>query len=118
MRLEDYFDFIQPDVIRLKGHRLGIEDILVLYDEGYTPEQISLEYPGLELEKIYATITYYWHNKQMVDDYLKRLDKLVADSVARQAKQTQPDVVQRIRKLQQTYVEATMVFPKSEVICS
>ena len=25
MQLEDYFDFLAPDDIRIKGHRIGIE---------------------------------------------------------------------------------------------
>ena len=27
MRLQDYLDFLDPHVIRLKGHRIGLEDI-------------------------------------------------------------------------------------------
>jgi hypothetical protein len=30
MQLEQYFDFLAPDDIRIKGHRIGIES--VLYD--------------------------------------------------------------------------------------
>jgi hypothetical protein len=28
MKLEDYFDFLAPDDIRLKAHRIGIDDVL------------------------------------------------------------------------------------------
>jgi len=28
MKLEDYFEFLSPDDIRLKGHRIGIDDVL------------------------------------------------------------------------------------------
>ena len=31
MQLEDYFDFLAPDDIRVKGHRIGIEDVLYEY---------------------------------------------------------------------------------------
>ena len=72
MHLEDYFDFSSPDVIRIKGHRIGIEHILELYKEGYSPEMIALEFPGLSLEKIHATITYYLHNQAEVDAYIQR----------------------------------------------
>ncbi len=71
MRLEDYFDYGE-DVIRIKGHRIAIEHVLELYMEGYSPEQIAQEYPGLSLEKIHATITYYLHNKVEIDSYLER----------------------------------------------
>jgi len=71
MQLEDYFDFLAPDDIRLKGHRIGIETIL--YDfifQSRRPEQIVRTYPTLTLEEVYATITYYYHNKKAVDQYL------------------------------------------------
>lgn len=100
MQLEDYFTFLGPDTIRLKGHRLGIEDILELYDAGYSPEQIALEFPGLSLEQIHATITYYWHNREEVEAYLSRLDKLVAASIREEAHGEAPDVVKRLRSLQ------------------
>jgi hypothetical protein len=28
MQIEDYFDFLSPDDIRIKGHRIGIESVL------------------------------------------------------------------------------------------
>ncbi len=31
MRLEDYFDVLAPNDIRLRGHRIGIETILSDY---------------------------------------------------------------------------------------
>jgi hypothetical protein len=47
MRLEDYFDFLAPDDIRLKGHRIGIDDVLYYYLEGYAPEEIAAHLPTL-----------------------------------------------------------------------
>jgi uncharacterized protein (DUF433 family) len=73
MQLEDYFDFLSPDDIRIKGHRIGIDNILEYFLQGYTPEEIGVNYPGLSLEKIYATITYYLHNRAEVDAYLVSL---------------------------------------------
>ncbi|MEB3883367.1 DUF433 domain-containing protein [Lyngbya sp. CCY1209] len=75
MQLEDYLEFIDPDEIRLKGHRIGIEDIIKYYLDGYTPEQILQELPTLNLEKIYAAIAYYLHNRFLLDAYLLRLWK-------------------------------------------
>ncbi len=43
MRLEDYFDFLGPDDIRLKGSRVGIESVLYEYIyRNKTAEQISI----------------------------------------------------------------------------
>lgn len=71
MRLEDYFEFLAPNDIRLKGTRVGIETIL--YDfihRSQSPEAIAARYSSLTLEQVYATITYYFHNRDAVDAYL------------------------------------------------
>lgn len=71
MQLEDYFDFLRPDDIRVKGTRVGIETIL--YDFIHrcrTPEEIAQSYPSVTLEQIYATILYYIHNKEVVSTYI------------------------------------------------
>ncbi len=31
MQLEDYFDFLAPNDIRIKGHRIGIETVVYEY---------------------------------------------------------------------------------------
>ncbi len=51
MQLEDYFDFLAPNDIRLKGDRIGIETILFDYLDGLTPEEIALRYPTLSQEE-------------------------------------------------------------------
>ena len=73
MQLEDYFIFLSEDDIRIKGHRIGIDNILFYFLEGYTPEEIKSIYPDLSLEKIYATFTYYFHNQKAIDAYLNRI---------------------------------------------
>ena len=50
MQVEDYFEFIKPDDIRIKGHRLGIEHVLE-EQEGYLyPILASPRYLALSLE--------------------------------------------------------------------
>ena len=75
VKLEDYFEFQSADEIRIKGHRIGIEDVLKYYLSGYNPEEVKNELPSLNLEKIHATITFYLHNKLQIDKYLQRLEK-------------------------------------------
>ena len=70
LQLEEYFEFLTPNDIRIKGTRIGIET--VLYDFIYrsrTPENIVAAYPSLNLEQVYATITFYMHNKEKVTAY-------------------------------------------------
>ena len=71
MRLEDYFDFLASDDIRLKGHRIGIESVLYEYVyRAQTAEEIASLFPTLSLDQIYATILYYLRNKEQVQAYL------------------------------------------------
>src|SRR5438034_8209359 len=71
MLLEDYFDFLAPDDIRIRGHRIGIETILYEYiHRARTPEEIQREYTTLALDEVYATILYYLRNREAVDAYL------------------------------------------------
>ena len=75
MQLDDYFEFLHPDDIRIKGHRIGIDNVLYYYLEGYTPEEMAAQFPTLNIEQIYATITYYLHNRAEVTEYLTRLER-------------------------------------------
>lgn len=71
MQLEDYFDFLAPDDIRIKGHRIGIES--VLYDYLFrerTPAEILERFPTLTLEQVYATVLYYLQNRAEMDAYM------------------------------------------------
>ena len=72
VRVNWYFEFLDNGSIRIKGHRLGIEHILDRYLSGYNPDEITLEFPGLELEVVYATITFYLANRAEIDAYLGR----------------------------------------------
>ncbi|MBP0019939.1 MAG: DUF433 domain-containing protein [Cyanobacteria bacterium SBLK] len=71
MQIEDYFDFQRPDDIRLKGTRVGIENILYEYlYHSRSPEEIVNCFSSIKLEQVYATILYYLHNKETVSQYL------------------------------------------------
>ncbi len=96
MRLEDYLDFQGPDVIRLKGHRLGLEHIVERFHDGYSPEEIMLYFPGLSLEQIYGALAYYLHNKTEVDAYVTRLNKEVEERYQEALANPSP-LMQRLR---------------------
>jgi uncharacterized protein (DUF433 family) len=80
MQLTDYFEFEKFETpfgpserIRIKGHRIAIEHVLALYKAKVSPEEIvSVHYPSLTAEEVYATITYYLHNREAVEAYLQR----------------------------------------------
>ena len=98
MQLEDYFDFLSPDDIRIKGHRIGIDHVIEYYLKGYSPEEIVANLPTLSLEKVHATITYYLHNRGEVDAYLWRLAKWREQRYQESLANPSP-VAQRLRAL-------------------
>ncbi|MFB2894605.1 DUF433 domain-containing protein [Aerosakkonemataceae cyanobacterium BLCC-F50] len=70
MQLEDYFDFLAPNDIRIKGTRVGIESILYEYiHRKLPPEEIIPKFRTVTLEQVYATILFYLHNKEAVGKY-------------------------------------------------
>lgn len=100
MLLEDYFEFVEPDHIRIKGHRIGIESIVRRYLAGQPVEEIVREYDTLRPVEIYATITYYLEHRDELDAYLRRADALLAEDMARSDADI-PPVVARLRALRE-----------------
>jgi uncharacterized protein (DUF433 family) len=99
MQLEDYFDFLAPDDIRIKGHRIGIEDVLYEYIfNAKSPDELQRRFPTLSLEQIHATITYYLHNKDKIDAYLTDWIEFGERMRAEQEKNP-PPVMVRLRQL-------------------
>ncbi len=96
MQLEDYFDFEDAELIRIKGHRIGIEHVVALYQEGYSPEQIMQEFPGLSLEQIHATITYFLRNREFVDIYIAQSRERAERAYQEWAAHPSP-LIQRLR---------------------
>jgi len=101
MQLEDFFDVLAPNDIRLKGTRVGIETVLSDYlDLGLFPEQIVARYRTLSLEQVYATLTYYWHNREQLEAYLRTVEEETALQRREQDRRPSP-ALQRLREAAQ-----------------
>jgi uncharacterized protein (DUF433 family) len=71
MNIEDYFDLIEANDIRVKGTRVGIESILYEYvHREQSPEAIAERFPSVTLEQVYATILYYLQDRAKIETYL------------------------------------------------
>ncbi len=104
MKLEDYFDFLCPDDIRIKGHRIGIDNVLEYFLNGYNPQEIAAVYPDLSLEEIYATITYYLHNQVEINAYLLRLRRWKEQRYQEWLAKPNP-LIERLRKVREERVK-------------
>jgi len=101
MQLEDYFDFLSEDDIRLKGTRVGIETVLYDYiHRQRSPEVIAQTYPSLTLEQVYATILYYLQNKEAVSKYLADWLEWGREMRKQQSMNPSPES-QRLRKIKE-----------------
>ncbi len=99
MLLENYFDKQAANDIRVKGTRIGIETILFEFIYcNRSPESIVQAYPSLTLEQVYATLTYYFHNKESIDAYLANWLEWSRRMREEQAKNPTP-VMLKLRKI-------------------
>jgi uncharacterized protein (DUF433 family) len=102
MQLEDYFEFEKfPDCDRIlvKGTRIAIEMIIGDYLNGFLPEQIVHNYRrSLNLEQVFATLTYYFHNKAEVDAYMERGRQFEEALYQEHLQREPPEVLKRLRE--------------------
>ena len=99
MQIEEYFNFLAPNDIRIKGSRIGIETILHEYIyRRQSPEVIAQIYPNLTLEQIYATILYFLQNQETITQYMADWLKHCQQG-AKQQDENPPDYVLRLRQL-------------------
>lgn len=69
---ESYLAFVGPDEIRIKGHRIGIESVLIAHlEEGMTVDQLRARFPTLAPEEIEAVLEYHRQHRSDVDAYLQ-----------------------------------------------
>lgn len=99
MQLEDYFlfeKFEECDRIRIKGSRIAIDFIIGAYQKGTSPEKIVERFPSVNLEQVFATLTYYLHNKAEVEEYLKKREDLANAYYQEHLNEERPEVVKRL----------------------
>ncbi len=105
MQLEEYFDFEEfagkfgpVRRIRIKGHRISLENVVRYFSEGQSPEVICREiYPGLPLECVYAAITYYLHNRDFVESYMKHVEEIGDKHYQEYLAQPESDLLRRLK---------------------
>ena len=117
MQIEDYFNFLAEDDIRIKGTRIGIESVLYEYiHRAQTAEAIAERFRTVTLEQVYATILYYLQDREKVGAYLADYVEYCLKARAEYEKNP-PPIVLRLRQLKaesQTVVEAAeSVTPQS-----
>jgi uncharacterized protein (DUF433 family) len=62
-------------IVRVGSTRVTLDTIIAAFLEGATAEEISYQYPSVELPDIYAVISYYLRNRPEVEKYLQYRQK-------------------------------------------
>ena len=76
LRTDDY------GVIRIAGTRVRLDTVVYAFETGASPEEITDDYP-LQLDDVYAVITYYLRHREEVQAYLEKRRRH-ADAVRRE----------------------------------
>lgn len=66
---------IQQDdtgTLRVGGTRVTLDTVVGEFLDGHTAEEIATGFPSLKLEDVYATISYYLANRDLVNEYLSK----------------------------------------------
>ena len=102
MQLEDYFVFLAPDDIRIRGTRIGIEHVLYEYiHNAKSPEEITQTFETVTLAQVYATVLYYLENRETVEQYIA---DWLDDTLKAEAEHDQhpPAIAEHLRQLRVT----------------
>ncbi len=57
-------------VIRVGNTRVTLQTLVTAFNAGSTAEEIVYQFPVLNLADVYAVITYYFRNRDIVEQYL------------------------------------------------
>jgi uncharacterized protein (DUF433 family) len=60
------------DVIRVSGTRVMLDTLVAAFSEGATAEEITQQYPALNLADVYSVIGYYLRHPAEVQSYLRQ----------------------------------------------
>ena len=76
--------------LRVDGTRVLLERIVHAFDDGATPEGIVQSYDTLQLDDVYAVLTWYLRNKAAVEEYLRTRAE-AAETIQKTIEAKQPD---------------------------
>lgn len=58
------------DAIRVGKTRVTLDTVIIAFLDGATAEEITLQYPSLDLADVYSVIGYYLRRRTEIDAYL------------------------------------------------
>ena len=71
MTLPDFLTKDELGFITVTGHRIGLNHVVDLYNQGFSVEMIACEFDTLTLATIYKILAFYLENREEVDAYVR-----------------------------------------------
>lgn len=90
--------------VRVGGTRVLLEVIIACHQRGDTPEQIHSGFPTVKLADIYAVMSYYLENQELVDAYIRQQDE-EAEALLRKMEAEHPEMFVLQNKLRKLLTE-------------
>jgi uncharacterized protein (DUF433 family) len=70
MNLPDFLTQDADGYIHVTRHRIGLQDLVYYYNEGYSPEALLDAFPTLSLALVHKVVAFYLEDKLAVDAYM------------------------------------------------
>lgn len=68
--LPEFLVRLPEGVIRVAGTRVSLDSVVLAFQDGATPEEICLDFPSLDLAKVYSVLAHYLTHREIIDTYL------------------------------------------------
>ncbi len=94
-----YLEVHASDDVRIRGTRVGLEHLVWAYNDGFTAEELAMQYRTVTLEQVHAVLAYYLANRSVVDEYLRQCVERSENFRRELDRQPVPDVVLRLRQI-------------------
>lgn len=69
---------IAPDstgTLRVGGTRVTLDTVVASFNEGFSAEEIQVQFPALDLADVYGAIAYYLRHKAALDHHLEARER-------------------------------------------
>ena len=70
--IEFRYNLTTAGVMRIGSTRVSLDSVIHAFKQGYSPEEIALDFDSLSLGEVYSAINYYLQNKSQVEKYLAK----------------------------------------------
>lgn len=68
--LPEFLVRLPEGVIRVVGTRVSVDSVVRSFHEGASPEEICLDFPSLDLARVYSVLAHYLTHREVIDAYL------------------------------------------------